>query len=146
MNKEQALAKIKDLEIETAKLKAIIEAPEDLCGTIKTYKQVCKELGEKELTENDFSFLPKNRIKKALAYHKLQQIAALFNQGWKENWDNQNQVKYYCYFDMRVSGGGLWVFYDSCFAHGHSVYYKDKNIAEYCGNTFISIYMDFIKN
>jgi hypothetical protein len=146
MNKEQALAKIKDLEKETAKLKAIIEAPEDLFSKIKTYKQVCKELGEKELTENDFNFLPKDRIKKVLAYYKLQQIAALFNLGWKEDWDNRNQLKYYCYFDMAVSCGGLGVDCDSYCAHGSSVYFKDKKTAEYCGNTFKSIFMEFIKN
>jgi hypothetical protein len=76
------------------KLEAIINAPEKLIDGIKTYKQVCKQLGEDEFTLDDFSGVHEEDQKKSLAYLKLQQIGRLFNQGWNPNWKDNNEKKW----------------------------------------------------
>ncbi|MCS3134819.1 hypothetical protein NXW30_22015 [Phocaeicola vulgatus] len=41
-----------------------------------------------------------------LAYHKLTVITRALNNGWKPNWDDQNEWKYYPLF--RYVNAGLW--------------------------------------
>lgn len=109
-----------------------IKVPEDLFNKIKTYSDVCKELGEKEKTSS---------------YDKIKQIQRLFNGDWKADWLNPNQYKYYPYFE-RASGG--WRFSDSLYLYGSSdaevAYYKDEKTASFVGKTLLNIYIDFIEN
>jgi hypothetical protein len=147
MDKKQALKELKELKDRANKLEAIINAPESLIGSITTYKQVCKALNIEELTLSDFSFLPTEDRKKTLAFHKLQQIAKLFNGDWKPDWKNTNQNKYYPYFNA-ASGGLGFSDSGSCFFSCFSsvVYFKDKETSDYVGKTFLSIYKDFNEN
>ncbi len=147
MDKKQALKELKELKDRANKLEAIINAPESLIGSITTYKQVCKALDIEELTLSDFSFLPTEDRKKTLAFHKLQQIAKLFNGNWKPDWKNTNQNKYYPYFNMD-SGGLGFSGSDFCYSGCDSsvVYFKDKETSDYVGKTFLSIYKDFNEN
>lgn len=146
MDKKQALKELKELKDRADKLEAIINAPESLIGSITTYKQVCKALAIKELTLSDFSFLPVEDRKKALAFHKLQQIAKLFNGDWKIDWENTSQFKYYPYFVLASGGLGFSVS-ASCSGCGSAVvYFKDRETSDYVGKTFLSIYKDFNEN
>lgn len=110
---------------------------------IKTYKEVCKKLKEKELTINDFKFLAVEYRKKALASTKLQQIEKLFNGSWVKDFNNSNQRKYYPYFEKRSSG---WLVHSvhgyRCSSRAGAAFYKDEQTAKYCGSTFINIYSD----
>lgn len=109
-----------------------------------TYSKVCEGLGEEELTEKLFSFLPKERRKKALAQAKVAQLEKFFNGKWIADWKNQNQYKYYPYFTLNASGGLLF-----CSSHCHASYfyaeagfYKDQETSDFVGKTFIDIYED----
>ena len=134
MDKKEALKKLANLEEETAKLRKIIEEPENYIDSIDSYKQVCKKLGEKELTLNDFNFLPEHQRVKNLTFAKIQQVANLFNGDWKVNILDNNQKKWYPYYDL-LSGG--LVFYSSaCVCSGcvgPVVYYKDEQTSNYVG-------------
>ncbi len=104
---------------------------------VKTYKDVCKKLGEKEVTLKDF---PNKRI---LAYTKIDQIQRFFNGKWKPDFSNSSQNKYYPYFKM--DSGGLVlsdVINDFWTCDGLVAYYKSSEIAEHVGNNFNTIYSD----
>lgn len=130
MNKQEALAKYKDIESELLKLKKIIEAPEDLFSKIKNYSDVCRELGESEQN---------------CPYKKIKQIEKLFNGDWVKDWRNKNQPKYYPYFEY--VGSGL-VFagshYDGSYACGQVAFYQDKQTSDFIGKTFPSIYREIM--
>lgn len=118
--------------------------PEDLFSKIKSYTDVCKALGIKELTEKDFKSFGED-ARKLLAFHKIKNIERALNGDWKADLKDPNQSKYCPYF--RVDSGGL-VFYvsghtDSYF-YGSAGLYKDSKTAEFVGRTFASIYQDLV--
>lgn len=136
MNKQEALQKIKELE-------EFINKSDDLFN-ITTYKEVCKKLKEKELTLKDYTFLPENRRKKALAQGKIQQLEALFNGTWKVKFDG-NQKNWFPCFTIYDVGSG-WVFHHSGYDCGYYSaqvgFFKDKETSDFIGNNFKDIYRD----
>lgn len=106
----------------------------DLIGKIKTYSDVCKYINEEETSHK---------------YDRIKQIEKCFNQGWKLDWSNQKEYKYYPYFSVLSSGGlvffAVHVDYRSHFFGGVS-YFKTKEIAEYVGKTFIKEYQNLSDN
>lgn len=115
---------------------------EDLFS-IKTYSEVCKKLGIKELTEKDFKQFD-NPVQ-MLAFHKIKNIEKLFNGNWEPDFSCSSQYKYYPYFE-KVSS--VWQCYSSyCYFtlfFGFSGLYKDSKTAEFVGKTFQEIYIDLI--
>jgi hypothetical protein len=109
---------------------------------IITYKEVCKALGEKLITEESFSHLPVYMVNKAVAQAKIQQLEKFFNGDWIKDWNNSNQRKYYPWFEKR-SGG--WVFYGSdcgeCRFSGVVGFYKDQPTSDHIGKNFMDIYI-----
>ena len=131
MNKNEALKKLATLE-------------DYISLGIDTYEKVCKQLGEKELTINDFNHLPEHLRHKNLIFSKLQQVGKLFNGDWKPNIIDRNQKKHYPYFEITADGGLVYdaSFYDYDGYYGHVVYFKDEKIAMYIGKTFINLYKE----
>ncbi len=105
---------------------------DSLFDRIKTYSDVCKELGEKEIT---------------CPYQKIKQIEKLFNGDWKKDWTNRSQYKYYPYFEYSTSSG--FGFYSSLSPSysfsGGVAFYKDQETSDYVGKTFIDIYKELSK-
>ena len=71
-------------------------------------------------------------------------IARALNQGWKPNWNDSNEQKWYPYFSFG-SGGFSFVFtsYDYTFtiaSGGSRLYFKSKTLAEYVGRQFVEKY------
>lgn len=81
----------------------------------------------------------------ASAYAKLTHIVKVLNEGWKPNWSNENEYKYFPYFKHK-SGFGLS--YDVYwFAHsdvGSRLCFKSAELAEYAGKQFADIYNDYL--
>ena len=145
MNKQEARNELISVEARKLELEAIINAPEDLFSKIRTYSDVCTELGEKELTLEDFEHLPEYMVQKALAQAQIQQIEKLFNGNWVKDWTIENQPKFYPYY--KVTANGL-VFYgsdwDCSCAIGLVGFYKDRATSDFVGRTFINIYKKLI--
>ena len=115
---------------------------EDLFS-IKTYSEVCKNLGIKELTEKDFKQFDNSR--QMLAFHKIKNIEKLFNGDWKPDFSDSSQYKYYPYSE-KISGGWRFVvsnyyYYGFC---GSCGLFKDKKTSDFVGSTFLDIYLDII--
>lgn len=100
--------------------------------TIKTYKEVCKELKESEET---------------CPYKQIKQIERLFNGDWEKDWNNTNQAKWYPYFNLKASGGEVGFSrsgYHRYSSDGQVAFYKDQKTSDYVGRTFWSIYKQLI--
>lgn len=83
----------------------------DTSKKITSYEDACKVLNIQPINEEVFNAFPKEDQRSMLAYHKLTVITRALNNGWKPNWDDQNEWKYYPLF--RYVNAGL-----SCASHG----------------------------
>lgn len=145
--------KISGLDIIEDKIssKIIYKDIKTLIDTIKTYKDVCLELGEKEYTIYDFLSIPEEFRIKVFNTIRLKQIAKLFNQDWIIDWSNFKQYKYFPYFEYKKStGSGCWVYHRSSYTLGYCygtvVYYQSEEVSIYIGKQFIDIYIEYLEN
>lgn len=78
-----------------------IFANQNVMGRIKTFEDAMEETGRKGVP--DFSDLPKDMRKHFIALYKMEVITEALNEGWKADWDNSDENKYYPYFIMSPS-------------------------------------------
>lgn len=116
---------------------------------VKTYEDAGKELGcdpNDELSDDEMmlnGFSPDELI-----LRKIKVITKALNEGWKPDWNNNDQPKYYPYFKM--SSGGF-VFYDTYYdcsaasaGYASRLCFKSRELAEYAGKQFQKLYSDYI--
>ena len=76
--------------------------------TIKSFEDACKALGiEPNLPE--VSNLPEDMQKPTVAAYKLMIIYKAINNGWKPDWSNSDEYKYFPWFRVLSSGFGFVV-------------------------------------
>ena len=109
---------------------------------VKTIEDVYSELKRKQPKLSDYKFLPESKREYALNNQYIEDIVELFNEGWKVDFSNRNQYKYYPYFEKGRSGWVLYGVYGICLSSfcGSGFYYKDRETAQYCATQFLSIY------
>lgn len=117
---------------------------QDVTERVKTYLDACHELGRKPLDEK--KLLELGLTKHDIAYQKLAIVTEALNEGWKADWDNSDENKYYPYFIMSPSsfafcGSGYG---SACAAAGSGsrLCYKTRKLAEYSAKQFIDIWKD----
>lgn len=71
---------------------------------IASYEDACRVLNIQPINEEVFNIFPKEDQRSMLAYHKLTVITRALNNGWKPNWDDQNEWKYYPLFRYVTAG------------------------------------------
>lgn len=142
---------VKAYENASAKGKKLLE---DLLGKkhfqksilerIKNFDDVLTEL---EISKTDFEFASKGLTKDEIAYREVKLIAEALNEGWQPDWTNSSEAKYYPWFTMG-SPSGVGFSYDGC-GHwrshsgvGSRLCYRSKELAEYAGKQFLSIYKE----
>jgi len=120
----------------------------NITDKVKSFEDACQLLGiEPNIPE--VSMLPENHQKAIVAHYKLVIIAEAVNEGWRPNWDNWDERKYYPWFDLEGSSSGAGFSYDGCdgwFADsdvGSRLCFKTWELAEYIGKTFIDLYKDY---
>lgn len=118
----------------------------NLFEEVKSYSDVCRLLGQRELTHHDFNNISPEYRKKILAQAKLQQVEKLFNQDWVKDWANKNQYKHNPYFNISTTGSlGFLGSEETCPAtYGVGAFYKDKETSDFVGKLFINLYTDII--
>ncbi|MCF0070250.1 hypothetical protein LZD49_07190 [Dyadobacter sp. CY261] len=119
---------------------------EKITDRVKSYEDACEVLGLKPKTINDY-----DGAVAEFAFHKLERIAKALNEGWKPNWDNSSEWKYYPWFDMRSTsaGGSGFSFSDGVYGNSRSrvgsrLVFRSRELAEYAGETFLDIYRDWM--
>lgn len=81
-------------------------SPEFDFRTIKTFEDACNKLGI-ETTLPDLSAIPEESRKPLIANYKLTIIYKAINNGWKPNWGNSNEYKYFPWLSVLSSGFGF---------------------------------------
>jgi len=112
--------------------------------SVKTYSQVCKKLGIKELTIKDFREFGENS-KKMFNFYKIKNVEKFFNGTWVADWNNTSQYKYYPYWYKNSSGWSLHAADGGSYGYFGSVgYYKDNKTALHVGEHFKDVYFELI--
>jgi hypothetical protein len=86
--------------------------------------------------------------KSNIAHYKLMIIAKAINQGWKPDFSNLNQKKWYPWFNLSsgfgfVGSGCNYGITDAGVGFRHCFETKEKS--DYAGKQFIDLYRDFLK-
>jgi len=120
----------------------------NITDKVKSFEDACQLLGI-EPNVPEVSMLPENHKKAIVAHYKLVIIAEAVNEGWKPNWDNWDERKYYPWFDLEGSSSGAgFSYYDygvrvTTSSVGSRLCFKTWELAEYIGKTFIDLYKDY---
>lgn len=111
---------------------------------IASYEDACRVLNIQPINEEVFNIFPKEDQRSMLAYHKLTVITRALNNGWKPNWDDQNEWKYYPLF--RYVNAGLsyactnYAATRSIAYIGSRLCFYASRLARYAGNQFTDLY------
>jgi hypothetical protein len=115
---------------------------------IKSFEDACQLLGIDAVLPQ-VEMLPENQQKAILAHYKLMIIAEALNEGWKPNWDNYDEYKYYPWFDMEGSSSGSGFSFCDCdgwitgSSVGSRLCFKSRELAKYIGETFVDLYREY---
>lgn len=113
---------------------------------IKTYEDACAHLQLDPTSLPDFSSAPENHRKALLAHYKLVIINQALNNGWKPDWSNTDERKWYPWFVMKAGFGFSSPAYVTWFSRtgvGSRLCFQTEALAEYAGKTFESLYQEY---
>ena len=111
---------------------------------IKTFEAACKKLKiDPEKCLPDVKGMPEHHQDSTIAYAKLVIIAEALNDGWKPDWSNMEEWKYYPWFDMSSGSGlsflGFADLYSLSFV-GSRLCFKSAELAKYAVTQFKDLY------
>ena len=113
---------------------------------IKTFEDAMEATGRKDIP--DFSTFPEDMRKHFEAMFKMVVIVEALNEGWKPDWDNWDECKYYPWFDMSPSS---FAFHDSRYddsdayaGSGSRLALKSEELADYCGKQFVELWKEML--
>lgn len=144
MKKEQAIKEKAKLEKRLKKLDVIInkvEKPKNIIDKVNSYEGACKIL---KIKPKKFEGLDKSTV----AFEKLKTIALVVNEGWKPDWKDSSQYKYYPYFVANSAGSGFsfnYYYYDfSRCGFPSRLLFRTSELAIAMGKKFIDLYNDLM--
>lgn len=140
------------LGVNTTVLQAVkMVAPKDITKRVKTYADACAVLGIEPMNETVLAKL--GFTKDEIAYRKLKTIAEALNEGWRPDWANSNENKYWPWFVYNTASAGF-SYGDtvnsassasiSSASVGSRLCYKTRELAAYAGRQFEGLYNDFL--
>jgi len=109
---------------------------------IKTFEDACEEL---DLNANDF--ITANCLPDEIAYKKLKVIIMAVNQGWIPDWNNDNQRKWWPYFNLSSGFGFSCSYYgydDTSTAVGSRLCFETEEKSNYVAKQFLDLYKEFL--
>jgi len=116
--------------------------------SIRTFEDACKKTGI-EPSEPEIKAVHSEPVKAMIAYYKLVIIFLAINNGWKPDWSDHSQWKYYPWFYVLSSGfgfgGSLFDFGSSITCVGSRLCFESEEEANYAGKQFTAIYEEFLK-
>lgn len=110
---------------------------------IKSFKAACKAVGISD-TLPDFSFAPEQHRQALIDHYKLVIINQAINGDWKLDWNNNDQPKWFPWFDME-SGFELGDVHDYCqFTYaGSRLCFFSREAAQYAATKFHKLYKSY---
>lgn len=137
------------LGVNTTVLQAVkTVSPKDITKRVKTYADACAVLGIEPVNEDVLTKL--GFTKDEIAYRKLKTIAEALNEGWRPNWDDSDEYKYWPWFVYNPAYAGFanahanYAASDSYAYFGSRLCYKTRELAAYAGRTFEGLYNDYL--
>lgn len=119
---------------------------DNITDRVKSFEDACQVLG---ISTNvpEVKGLPRKHQKAIIANYKLIVIAEALNEGWKPNWQDSDEYKYYPWFDMsNPAGVGFSYTYRTASATaadvGSRLCLKNRELAIYFGQTFTDLFND----
>lgn len=119
---------------------------DNITDRVKSFEDACQVLG---ISTNvpEVKGLPRKHQKAIIANYKLIVIAEALNEGWKPNWQDSDEYKYYPWFDMSNPAG---VGYSNAYTTasstaapvGSRLCLKNRELAIYFGQTFTDLFND----
>lgn len=127
----------------------------DITGRIKSYADACKVLGIEPLDEN--SMKAQGFRKDEIVRRQLETITEALNEGWKPNWANTGELKYFPWFNIVVSDGDTYgadaglscsgtngAATNACANVGSRLCFQNPETARYAGHTFTDLYAQIL--
>lgn len=122
---------------------------EEITDRVKTYEDACKVLGVEPINEQNAK--AQGFRSDEIARRKLETIAAALNEGWKPDWNNTDQYKYYPYFYIQENAkgkGSAGLSYAITYAAATDTYatigsrlcFYASRLARYASNQFTDLY------
>lgn len=121
---------------------------EEITDRVKTYEDACKVLGVEPINEQNAK--AQGFRSDEIARRKLETIAAALNEGWKPDWNNTDQYKYYPYFYIQENAKGADAGLSCANTHnaatatdasfGSRLCFYASRLARYAGNQFTDLY------
>jgi hypothetical protein len=113
---------------------------------IKTFDDACKACGTSEKEFNE-KYLKLGLSQDTINYEKAKICVAAINQGWVPDFTNDDQRKWYPWFNL--SSGFGFVISDYSYALTYAIVgsrlcFPTQEQCEYCATQFLSIYKDFL--
>ena len=118
---------------------------EEITSKVKTFEDACLIAG----------IDPKKRLQlmhecyfdeSAIAFEKLKIIISVLNEGWKPNWSNSYERKWYPRFRLvpfEFSDAGYY--YGTTHTNsGSRLCFQNEKLAQYCGTQFTDLYKLFM--
>lgn len=119
---------------------------DNITDRVKSFEDACQVLG---ISTNvpEVKGLPRKHQKAIIANYKLIIIAEALNEGWKPNWQDSDEYKYYPWFDMStpagVGGSDTEYTASATYANvGSRLCLKNRELAIYFGQTFTDLFND----
>ena len=121
----------------------------DITERVKSIEDAIRELGN-----NDVEVIQLNRMKSIglqnhiIGNQELIVIAKALNEGWQPDWQNDNEYKYFPWFDMdNSSSAGRFSFHGADVQLSHSyvgsrLCFKSEELADYAGTQFLELYRE----
>lgn len=137
------------LGVNTTVLQAVkTVAPKDITKRVKTYEDACAVLGIAPVDDEIMGRL--GFTKDEIAYRKLKTIAEALNEGWRPDWSDGNEYKWWPWFQYNSALAGLSCANATYAATltpafvGSRLCYKTRELATYAGRQFECLYNDFL--
>ena len=122
---------------------------EEITDRVKTYEDACKVLGVEPINEQNAK--AQGFRSDEIARRKLETIAAALNEGWKPDWNNTDQYKYYPYFYIQENAkgkGSAGLSFASTYNAASNAYadigsrlcFYASRLARYASNQFTDLY------
>ena len=112
----------------------------------KAFKDACKKTGRPESI--DLSSMPEDMRDQAMAQYMLMVITEAKNDGWKADWTNSDQRKWFPYFWFSPSGVRFYYsHYDNSDAdagRAARLCFKDETTSDAAGKQHTELYAKFI--
>lgn len=119
---------------------------DNITDRVKSFEDACQVLG---ISTNvpEVKGLPRKHQKAIIANYKLIVIAEALNEGWKPNWQDSDEYKYYPWFDMSNPAGVGDSYTDNAASYtyanfGSRLCLKNRELAIYFGQTFTDLFND----